>query len=139
MVIQKAVDNLKDKSSDEKKVVAGGIAIAVVAVLFAGWAILFLKKLQRGGELQQLGGGAQDEFLNSSIREAQDALMRDFSDVDELRAAREQLGQQYQQGAVQQDFQQTDVDVFGSPSSTEKRRSRAYTFGRAIKPPFCYN
>jgi len=119
MVIQKAVDNLKDKSSDEKKVVAGGIAIAVVAVLFAGWAILFLKKLQRGGELQQLGGGAQDEFLNSSIREAQDALMRDFSDVDELRAAREQLGQQYQQGAVQQDFQQTDVDVFGSPSSTE--------------------
>ena len=119
MVLQKAVDNLKDKSSDEKKVVAGGIAIAVVAVLFAGWAILFLKKLQRGGELQQLGGGAQDEFLNSSIREAQDALMRDFSDVDELRATREQSGQQYQQDAIQQNPQPTDTDVFGAPSSIE--------------------
>ncbi|OGG77875.1 hypothetical protein A3B35_00605 [Candidatus Kaiserbacteria bacterium RIFCSPLOWO2_01_FULL_54_24] len=120
MVIQKAVDNLKDKSSDEKKVVAGGIAIAVVAVLFVGWAILFLKKLQRGGELQQLGGGAQDEFLGSSIREAQDALMRDFSDIDELRATREQLGQQYQQDTVQQNPQQTDTDVFGSPDSIEQ-------------------
>ena len=113
------MDNLKDKSSDEKKVVAGGIAVAVVAVLFAGWAILFLKKLQRGGELQQLGGGAQDEFLGSSIREAQDALTRDFSDVDELRAIREQFGQQYQQDASQQDVPQDDTDPFGGTGSIE--------------------
>src|SRR3989344_7555829 len=112
MVLQKAVNNLKDKPNDEKKVVAGGSAIAVVAVLFAAWAILFLKKLQSGGELQELGGGAQDEFLGSSIREAQDALMRDFSDVNELRTARDQSGAQGEFGTVQQDYQE-DADPFG--------------------------
>ena len=119
MVLQKAVDNLKDKSKDEKKAVAGGLAILVVVALFAGWAILFLKKIQRGGEVQSLGGGAQDEFLNSSIRDAQSALMRGFSDIDDLRGVRDQSGQQYREGAGQADIQQTDVDLFGGSDSIE--------------------
>ena len=117
MALQKEEDNLKDKSNDDKKVVAGGIAISIVILLFAGWAILFLKKIQNGGKLQPLGGGAQDEFLGSAVREAQSSLMRDFSDVDELRQMRDQIGQQYQGSASEQDVQQSDP--FGGSNSIE--------------------
>lgn len=117
MVIQKAVDSMKDKSNDEKKVVAGGIAIAVVVVIFVVWAILFLKKIQNGAELQQLGGGAQDEFLGASVRDAQEALMQDFSDLDELRRAREQGGSQYQQSVQQESYFQGEIDQFGKQDS----------------------
>ena len=119
MVIQKAVDSMKDKSNDEKKVVAGGLAIAVVSVLFIGWAILFFKKVQSGQQLQSLGGGAQNEFISSSVRDAQKELMNDFSDVDELRQVREQSGNQYQQGVYQDASQQNSQDSFGGSSSIE--------------------
>lgn len=119
MIVEKAADNLKDKSNDEKKVVAGGIAISIVALLFVGWAILFLKKIENGERLQSLGGGAQDEFLGSAVRDAQKYLIRDFSDTEELRGARDQIGQQYQGGSPDQDLQKNDDDVFGGSGSIE--------------------
>ncbi|MEK7068821.1 MAG: hypothetical protein AAB947_00395 [Patescibacteria group bacterium] len=117
--LQKASDNSKDPSSDDKKVVAGGIAISIVILLLAGWTILFFKKIQNGGKLEPLGGGAQDQFLGSAVREAQSALMRDFSDVDELHQARDRIGQQYQGGTSEQDFQQNDSDAFGRSDTIE--------------------
>ncbi|MBI2610786.1 hypothetical protein HYW60_02530 [Candidatus Kaiserbacteria bacterium] len=96
MVIQKAVDNLKDKPKDEKKAIAGGIAIAVVLILLIGWTLLFFKKIQRGEQLQQLGGGAQDEFNFSNVRDAQEKLMESFNDVDALLEARKESSSQYQ-------------------------------------------
>ena len=118
MVLQKAADSMKDKSNDEKKAVAGGIAFAVVVILFFGWAFFFFKKIQSGAQSQQLGGGAQEEFLGASVRDAQEALMEDFSDIDELRRALEQSGGQNQQGAVQQDYQYGG-DQFGGSGSIE--------------------
>ncbi len=117
MVIQKAIDNLKDKPKDDRKAVAGGIAFALLAILFFGWAFFFFKKIQRGAQSQQLGGGAQDEFNPSSVREAQQQLMQGFSDTNELRAVRDQSGQQSQQGATQQEYQETPTDQFGQPNT----------------------
>lgn len=113
MVIQKTIDTLKEKPNDEKKAVAGGIAFAVVVILFFGWAFFFFKKIQ-GGAPQQLGGNAADEFLGTSVRDAQHALMQDFSDLDELRRARDQGGGHYQQATLQENLEQSDVDQFGS-------------------------
>lgn len=87
---QNAVSNLKDRPKDEKKVVAGGIAIAVVAVLLVGWGILFIKKIQRGEQALEFGGGAQDEFLPGSVRDAQQAILEDDPRQDELETARQQ-------------------------------------------------
>ena len=88
MVLQKALDSAKDRPKDEKKVIAGGIAIFVVVALFFGWAILFLKKIQSGEQRLEFGGGAQDEFLPESVRQAQKNLMEGFSNLEELEAIR---------------------------------------------------
>lgn len=96
MVLQKALESAKDKPKDEKKAIAGGIAIAVVLVLLVSWAFFFFRNIQRGNYEQQLGGGAQDEFNFSSVRDAQQELMEQFSDVNALLEARQESPSGYQ-------------------------------------------
>lgn len=74
MVVQKTIDNLKDRPKDERKVVAGGIAITVIVVLLIGWAILFFKRIQSGSQEVNFESGVQDEFNFSSTRDAQSAI-----------------------------------------------------------------
>ena len=119
MAIQKTIDDLKEKSKDEKKAIAGGIAFMLVVVLFLGWAFFFFKKIQRGQETPQLGGGVQDEFVPSAVRDAQNALLKDTSNIDELRALRDQGSQEYQQGALQEGFQESGGNAFGGSGSPE--------------------
>jgi hypothetical protein len=42
MVIQKTIENLRERSEEERRTVALTIAIAVVVVLLIGWTIFFL-------------------------------------------------------------------------------------------------
>jgi len=120
MVIQKAIDNLKDKPKDDKKAIAGGIAIALLIVLVFGWAFFFLRKIQRGDEQLQFGGGQQQEFLGSSVRDAQEALIQDFTDIDELRRVRNEGGSgQVQQGAYQEDYLGDGGSQFGGSGSED--------------------
>lgn len=120
MVIQKTINNLKDKPKDERKAVAGGIAIAVVAILFIGWTFFFFKSIQRGTQLQQLDGGAASEFYSTTVQEAQQQLMEGFSDFDELRALREQYGNQSEPASVQQEaYQYSETDQFGRPNASD--------------------
>src|SRR3989338_9086838 len=114
---QNAVSNLKDRPKDEKKVVAGGIAIAVVVVLFFTWAIFFLKKIQSGEQKLEFGGGAQDEFLPESVRQAQQNIMEGFSNLEELEAIRnESTGRQVEGGGIPLDTGGGD-DPFGTPGT----------------------
>jgi len=114
MVMQKAQDavgNLKDRPKEDKKVIAGGIAIMVIVALFFVWAILFLKKIQNGDQKLELQVGAEGEFLSDSVRQAQSDLQTMFSNTDELNAAREQVNsQQYQSQGVSQPVDYTGQD-----------------------------
>lgn len=120
MVLQKAqdaVENLKDKPEDERKAVAGGIAISVVIILLIGWGFIFLKKVQRGGDIN-FENSIPEEFNFSGIQEAQRALEGGSSGLDELRAVREQLNQQYQPPPTFDSYQREEADQFGLPSGS---------------------
>lgn len=117
MVIQKAINNLKEKPKDERKAVAGGIAIAIVIILFFGWAFLFFKKIQHGA-VPEFENIIPEEFSSPSVREAQEQLLRNTPALDELRTVREQSAEQYQP-PQQESYTQSETDVFGQPATSE--------------------
>lgn len=92
MVVQKTIDNLKDRPHDEKKVVAGGIAVLVVIILFVGWGFLFLRKIQTGTFEPSESAVPRDQLSGEFTPQAElDAIYR--SSLDELRALRDSAAQ----------------------------------------------
>lgn len=63
MALLNAVNNLKERPRDEKKVIAGGVAIAVIIVLFLTWAVLFFKKIQNTEPIQL--DNVREDFVDS--------------------------------------------------------------------------
>lgn len=118
MVVQRTINNLKGRPEDERKTVAGGIAIAVVIVLLVAWGILFLKKIQRGAQTVNLDSGAQDEFNFSSTKEAQDALKQTYGDnTNDLLQIRTDAAANQLRGSQQADVQDTQgTDQFDNPN-----------------------
>ncbi|PIR82640.1 hypothetical protein COU20_01195 [Candidatus Kaiserbacteria bacterium CG10_big_fil_rev_8_21_14_0_10_59_10] len=114
-----AIGDLKQRPDDEKRAVAGGVALVVVLVLFVAWGFLFVKKLQRGAPLDDLRGGAQDEFNFSTVRDAQERLRAEYEQSqEELRALRDRAaGGSAPQAAPQpaQTYQPGQTDQFGTP------------------------
>ena len=94
-----SIDTLKDKPHDEKRAVAGGIAVAVVIILLVGWAFMFLRNIQRGNEIPTLQGNAVPE----------DQLNAQF-----IQATQQQLDQYYQRS----DDQYRDLRNTGGGAST---------------------
>lgn len=91
MVVGKALDNLKDKPHEEKKVVATGVAVGVVLVLLVGWGFLFMRKIQRG-TMPTLEGSAvpQDQIDAAFIRDTQQQINQFYqSQQDQLRDIRD--------------------------------------------------
>lgn len=75
MVVQRTIDNLKDKPHDEKKAVASGIAIGVVIILLVGWGFLFLRKIQKGGTPTLTNTAVpQDQFDAQFLQQTQQQL-----------------------------------------------------------------
>ena len=102
MVLQNAVDNLKDKPHDEKKAVASGVAIGVVIILLIGWGFLFLRKIQRG-TIPSLEGSAvpQDQVDASFIQQTQQQINQYYqSSQDQLRQIRDNSAQSQVQGGI---------------------------------------
>ncbi len=122
MAVQKALDDLKGGPKENKVAVASGIAITVVVVLLAAWAILFLRNLQKNSQQLNLGGGAQDEFNFSATRAAQQKLQQEAqsSNNDELLQLRGQAASNEMQLGQQTTVQETQgqgTDQFGNPYS----------------------
>jgi len=116
MVVQKAVDNLKERPHEEKKVVAGGIAVFVVIILLVGWGFWFLRKIQQGDVTPTFEGSVvpKEQFDYSAIKDAQSGISDMYKDVqNEFRDARDSAAQnQVPSGGGT--TQTTEEDVFGT-------------------------
>ena len=65
MVIQRTIENLRERSTDERRAVALGIAIFVVAVLFFAWAIFFFRKVQNGTTPTDVNAGLTSKIIEA--------------------------------------------------------------------------
>ncbi len=52
MVVQRTIDNLRQRPQEERVMVAGSIAIGVVALLLVGWVVFFLRGMGGGEPIQ---------------------------------------------------------------------------------------
>lgn len=96
MVIQNAINNVKEKPHDEKKAVATSIAVGVVVVLLIGWGFLFLRKIQKGGATPTLEGSAvpQDQIDAAFVKQTQQQINQFYqSSQDQLRDIRDTAAQ----------------------------------------------
>ena len=119
MELPKSAEKLKQEGSkDDKVAVASGIAVSVVIVLFAAWAIFFLRDLSRRSQTTDLGSGAQDAFNFQSVRDAQAALQQQLGNIQtsDLEAARQESSAPAVMQAVPMQTQgQAQTDQFGTP------------------------
>ena len=117
--MQKAIDNLKAGPKEDKVAVASGIAVSVVVVLLAAWAIYFFHNLQRVPQSLDLSGGAQDQFNFTNITEAQKQLQQEFGNQSqELRNIQQQSADGGNGGQMQtqpMQVQGAGGDQFGAP------------------------
>jgi hypothetical protein len=95
MVIQNAINNVKEKPHEEKKAVATSIAVGVVIVLLVGWGFLFLRKIQRGSTPTLEGSAVpQDQIDSAFIQQTQQQINQFYqSSQDQLREIRETSAQ----------------------------------------------
>ncbi len=95
MVVQKTLNNLKDRSHEDKKAVATGIAISVVVLLIIAWGFLFIRKMQRS-DLSSLQNAAvpSDQFNMNLIRDTERELSNQYdTSGDDLREMRDTAAQ----------------------------------------------
>jgi hypothetical protein len=91
MVVEKTLNNLREKPHNEKTAVAGGIAVAVVIILLVGWGFFFLRKVQRES-VRTLEGTAvpSDQFNLDLIRDTERQLSEMYENsAEELRGLRD--------------------------------------------------
>ena len=119
MAIKDKVDDLKGRPNEDKKVVAGGVAITIMIILFLTWGFFFIKKLQHNNQNLQFGGTAQDEFNFSNIKQAQADLMKGSNRQDELKEARQESGSRSGTSASPPQDQGSSPDPFGGLGSIE--------------------
>ena len=63
MVLQRTIENLRERPKDERRAVALGISIAVMVVLFIGWAGFFFNEVNVG-QVQEATGAYQNAVAN---------------------------------------------------------------------------
>ncbi len=116
MVVQKTINNLKERPKDEKTVVATGGAVFVVIILLIGWGLWFAHNIRTGGSFNTyVGDKPQDRFVAPAIRESEKSLEGTIrSDSDMLRELRESTVE------VPTQFNNTgEADPFNTPASNE--------------------
>lgn len=90
MVVQEKLNQLKGAPHEDKKVVAGGIAVFVVVVLIIAWGFFFLRKIQRT-DLPSLENTTvpTDQFNLDLLRDSQNAYTDSYQPSDDIRNLRD--------------------------------------------------
>jgi uncharacterized protein HemX len=105
MVVQQAVNNLKGKPQDERTAVAGGAASLVVAILFIGWIIYFLHKINSGAQQMSLDG-IQNQINLPAVQQANKDIQAQFENTaEEYQRIRDAAAAQQAGGSQQQVMQ----------------------------------
>ncbi|MBI2048622.1 MAG: hypothetical protein HYT30_01715 [Parcubacteria group bacterium] len=63
----KGLDRLRGKPKDDKTVIAGGVAVFVVAILLVGWGIMFLKKISQENTLKNIKADSEYTSLRDTV------------------------------------------------------------------------
>lgn len=90
MVVQKTIDNLKERPKEERTTVAAGIAVVVVIVLMFGWGFWFIKKIQRGEEVKSFFAPRQNELTLPNALDTKAVIQAQVRDsAEQLRSLRD--------------------------------------------------
>ena len=90
MVVQKALDDLKERPHDEKTTVASSIAIAVVIILLIGWAFIFLRNIRKTPPTLEGGVVPQSQFDYSIFKNSQQEIQNEYQNAaNQLRQMRQ--------------------------------------------------
>ena len=68
MVLQRTIENLRERPNEERRAVAFGIALVAMLALFLGWAVFFFRSLEGEAQIQQVGAA-----YNDAVQSAQSA------------------------------------------------------------------
>lgn len=82
MVLEKTLNNLREKPQNERTAIAAWIAIGVVAILFVGWLIYFLHTIATTPppNLQ----GAEDSLNSSGIPQAAQEMQQAYGSTTQF-------------------------------------------------------
>ena len=68
MVLLRTIENLRARPKDERRAVAFGVAIMVVALLFFGWAIFFFRGVSENTDLERI-----NDAYSQALRQTQES------------------------------------------------------------------
>jgi hypothetical protein len=84
MVLQKTVENLKARPRSERRAIARVTALAVVALLFIGWVILFFNNIRENDiQIQPIDIPVQEALNSRQITEAKAQIQNSFGGLKE--------------------------------------------------------
>lgn len=81
MILQNTISNLRERSPDERKTIAGIVAIGVVTVLFIGWAFIYFHKIQNRSIEVPITAKEDAENLTASANDAWQNLVSGFQEA----------------------------------------------------------
>lgn len=99
MVLQKAVNHLRNRPKEERRAAALGIAILIVAILSIGWAIMFFKRIQSSSiRTESIGTSVNGSFNFSAIKESQQQLLNGYGNPSNPTSQSAEVGFSVQNG-----------------------------------------
>jgi len=82
MVLLKTIGNLRARPRHERRSIARGIAMLVVAILFIAWVIFFFNKIRVNGiQVEPIEMPGKDAFNTPQITEAKMQIQNSFGGV----------------------------------------------------------
>ena len=83
MVVQRTINTLRERPKDERVAVAGGIAIAIVTILFFGWAIFFFRGINNQAAQNAANQIPVQYDSTTSTTEAEPAADAQYIDINQ--------------------------------------------------------